>query len=146
ARLHLVNKATIIVVPWLIMAFIFSVNYLIWWILAASLSADDMADATEGMRFSGASSFIFVYMLVVAVQAINLTFPFAQGYSVTRRDFYLGSALTFVGLSAVYALVMSVLGALERATGGWGLGGSMFSALYFGDGGWLENLYVVFLL
>ena len=146
ARLHLVNKATIIIVPWAIMAFIFLVNYLIWWILAASLSPADMADARDGLQFSGASFYIFVYMLVVAVQAINLTFPFAQGYSVTRRDFYLGSALTFVGLSAVYALVITVLGALERLTDGWGLGGRMFAPAYFGDGNALEAFYLTFMI
>lgn len=146
ARLHLVNKATIIVVPWAIMAFIFLVNYLIWWILTASLSPADMADARDGLQFSGASFYIFVYMLVVAVQAINLTFPFAQGYSVTRRDFYLGSALTFVGLSALYALVITALGALERLTDGWGLGGRMFAPTYFGDGNLLEAFYLTFMI
>jgi len=146
ARLHLVNKTTIVIVPWAIMAFIFAVNYLIWWILAASLSPADMADAREGLQFSGASFYIFVYMLVVAVQAINLTFPFAQGYSVTRRDFYLGSVLTFVGLSAVYALVITILGTLERLTDGWGLGGTMFATTYFGDGNPLEAFYLTFMI
>lgn len=146
AKLHLVNKSTIIIVPWAIMAFIFLVNYLIWWILTASLSPADMADVREGLQFSGASSFIFVYMLVVAVQAINLTFPFAQGYSVTRRDFYLGSALTFVGLSALYALVITILGVLERLTDGWGLGGRMFAPTYFGEGNPLEAFYLTFMI
>lgn len=143
ARLHLVNKMTTIYVPWLIMAFIFLVNYTIWWLLAANLDPADMADARDGIQFSGASAYIFVYMLVVAVQAINLTFPFAQGYSVTRRDFYLGSVLTFVGLSIVYSIVMTILGVIERATNGWGLGGSMFATIYFGGGdNLLETFYI----
>lgn len=145
-RLHLVNKMTTVYVPWMIMAFIFLVNYTIWWILAASLGSADLADARDGIQFSGASGYIFVYMLIVAVQAINLTFPFAQGYSVTRRDFYLGSALTFVGLSAMYAIVITVLGVIERATNGWGLGGTMFSPVYFGGGeNPLQSFYVTFL-
>jgi hypothetical protein len=145
-RLHLVNKMTTIYVPWMIMAFIFLVNYTIWWLIFANLDPADLADARDGIQFSGASGYIFVYMLVVAVQAINLTFPFAQGYSVTRRDFYLGSALTFVGLSALYGLAITVLGAIERATHGWGLGGSMFAPVYFGSGeNLLESFYVTFL-
>jgi hypothetical protein len=145
-RLHLVNRATIIYVPWLIMAFIFLVNYTIWWLFAANLGPGDLADARDGLQFSGASGYIFVYMLVVAVQAINLTFPFDQGYSVTRRDFYLGSAVTFIGLAAVFALAMTVLGAIERATNGWGLGGSMFAPVYFGGGqSPLETFAVTFL-
>jgi hypothetical protein len=146
-RLHLVNKMTTIYVPWMIMAFIFLVNYAIWWILLANLDPADMADASEGIQFSGASAYIFVYMLVVAVQAINLTFPFAQGYSVTRRDFYLGSALTFMILSAGYSIVMTLLGLIECATNGWGIGGSMFATVYFGSGdNVLESFYITFLL
>ncbi len=145
-RLHVVNRMALFGVPLMILGFIFAVNFVIWWTLKSSLSTSDFADASEGMQYSGASTFIFVYMMVVAVQAINLTFPFAQGYSVTRRDFYLGSVLTFVMLSAAWALLISVLGEIEQATGGWYVGGSMFNAIYFGDGGFLQRLYITFLL
>lgn len=38
-------------------------------------------------------------MMVVAVQAVNISFGLALGYGTTRRDFSLGTALTFIGLS-----------------------------------------------
>jgi len=145
ARLHLTQKGTLLVLPWLILGFIFLVNLLIWWILASALPPADRFDAEEGMQFSGASMFIFVYMLVVAVQAINATFPFALGYGVTRRDFYLGSSLTFVLLSLYYALGMTLLAELERATGGWGLGGAMFDVVFFDAGTPLQR-FALFLL
>lgn len=144
-RLHFVNPSTVVVVPWLIMLFIFLVNYAIWWLIFANTpNASDRADATEGLNWSGASFYIFVYLMVVAVQAINFTFPFAQGYGVTRRDFYLGTSLAFVTLSAGYAVALTVLSFIEEATGGWGLGGHMFTAVYFGTGPWYIRLLTFF--
>ena len=98
----------------------------------------------EGFQYSGATFYIFVYMLVVAVQIISITFPFALGYGVTRRDFYLGSALTFVMLAAAYSVALTVLSMIEDATGGWGLGGKMFTATYFGENP-AERLLIFFL-
>jgi len=130
-RLHLTNKFPMMVLPLLILGFIFLVNLTIWWLIFSAIGADDAADASQGMQFSGASTFIFVYMMVVAVQSVNLTFPFALGYSVTRRDFYLGSSLMFVLLSGYYAAIMTVMATIERATDGWGFGGAMFDVIYF---------------
>ncbi len=144
-RLHLTNKFPMLVLPLLILGFIFLVNYLIWWIIASVTDGAAAADATEGMQFSGASSFIFVYMMVVAVQSVNLTFPFALGYSVTRRDFYLGTSLMFVLLSVYYAAIMTILAALERATNGWGFGGAMFDVIYFSADN-LAQQFALFLL
>jgi hypothetical protein len=136
-RLHFVNVSTTIVVPWLIMGIIFIVNYAIWWIIARTVTAPgDLADAQEGLSYSGASFYIFVYMMVVAVQAINFTFAFAQGYSVTRRDFYLGTSLAFVALAVMYAAGMTLLSYIEEVTGGWGLDGRMFTSIYYGNGEW----------
>jgi hypothetical protein len=144
-RLHLTNKFPMMVMPLLILGFIFLVNYLIWWLIASVTDEEGAANAAQGMQFSGASTFIFVYMLVVAVQAVNLTFPFALGYSVTRRDFYLGSSLMFILLSVYYAAIMAIMAVIERATGGWGFGGGMFDVVYFGAENPLQQ-FVLFLL
>ncbi|MEX1079302.1 MAG: ABC transporter permease [Homoserinimonas sp.] len=141
-RLHLTNKFPIMVLPLLILGFIFLVNLMIWWLVFSAVGPADTADASQGMQFSGASTFIFVYMLVVAVQAVNLTFPFALGYSVTRRDFYLGTSVTFVLLSIYYAAVMTIMASIERATDGWGFGGGMFDVIYFRT----ENMLLQFVL
>jgi hypothetical protein len=146
-RLHFVNYPIVIVLPWLIMAFIFLVNWLIWWMVTRSLtSASDLADAREGFGWSGATFFIFVYMMVVAVQAVNLTFPFALGYGVTRRDFYLGSCAAFLALALGFAAVLTVLSYIEQATDGWGVGGRMFTSNYFASDVWYERLGVFFLV
>lgn len=145
ARLHLANAFPILVLPLLILGFIFLVNLAIWWLVFTAVDAAGAADASQGMQFSGATMFIFVYMMVVAVQAVNLTFRFALGYSVTRRDFYLGSCLVFILLSVYYAAIMTVMAVLERATGGWGFGGAMFDVIYFRTGNVLLQ-FVLFLL
>lgn len=145
-RLNLVNKWSTIWVPVMIMAFIWLINYLIWWIIWAATAPADRAHAFEGTQWSGGASYIFVYMLVIGIQVISMTFPFALGYSVTRRDFYLGAALTFLLLAAGYALGFTVLSAIEEATGGWGLGGHLFTSIYFGDGGFFSRLFIVFVV
>lgn len=144
-RLHLVNKNQVIVVPWIIMGFIFVVTLLIGWILRASLSPRDLADAGSGMQYSGALGYFLVYMLVIAIMAISQTFPFAQNYSVTRRDFYLGTVVAFIGLSAANSLTVTILGWLEDITHGWGLNSALFSPSYLSSN-LLERFYVAFVL
>lgn len=137
------NPMTTIGTPWMILGFIFVVNLLLWIIIAASTSGKDTADAREGLSYSGSSFYIFIYMMVVAIQAFSITFRFALGLGATRRDYWLGSAVTFVILAAMFAVGITILGSIEQATDGWGLGGRMFSAVYFGDQ-WWQRLLVFF--
>jgi hypothetical protein len=132
-RLHLVNKTTIFGIPLLVLTIIFGASLVIWWVIAVGAAQQGVVTPEDrNVYIGGASFYLVVYMLVVAVQSVNLTFPFAQGYSVTRRDFYLGSVLAFTGLSLVYSVLMAVLGWLEDATKGWGLRGQMFSIRFLG--------------
>ncbi len=61
-KLNLANPWTAIGFPWIILGIIFVVNYAIWQIIARATSGEDRIDATEGLSYSGASLFIFVYM------------------------------------------------------------------------------------
>jgi hypothetical protein len=113
---------------------IIALTVMVWALVLANIADPaDQAKAREGFGYSGSSGFIFVYMIVVAVQSINTMFPFAQGYGVTRRNFALGTAAYFVILSAFYGIGLTVLSVIEDATNGWGVGGSLFSVGYFGD-------------
>ena len=146
-RLQFVNPVTVLITPLLILLAIFAMNLAIWFLIMANLDASaDRAEVAEGFQWSGASTFIFFYMMVVAVQAINATFSFALGLSVTRRDYYLGTALGFIALSALISTILAIFAAIEEATGGWGLGGRMFTAIYFGDGTWYERYFIFFAL
>ncbi|GGC96918.1 hypothetical protein GCM10011512_24940 [Tersicoccus solisilvae] len=143
-RLHFANPMTVVVIPAIVLGGIFLVNLAIWWIILRSVPAEAQADAREGLQWSGATFYLFVYMLIVAVQAMNATFAFAQGFGATRRDYYLGTSLVFVVLSLGWSVAFTVMGLLETATGGWGLGGRMFTAIYFTENP-LSRLLIVFL-
>ncbi len=145
AKLHLVDKGQIIVVPWLVMAFIFALMIAITGIVRMSLAPGELTDVADGFQFSGGTSFLFIYMMVIAVMAINRTFPLAQGYSVTRRDFYLGSSLAFLGLSAGYAAASTLLGWIEQITQGWGMNVTLFAPVHFPADA-QQRLYLFFLL
>jgi hypothetical protein len=136
ARLHFVNRRSMFGVPALILGVILLLNAAIWYSVLAATPPADVAHAEKGFGYTGAVFYIFVYMLVVAVQAMNRTFPFALGYGVTRRNFYLGSALAFVIMSIIYAAGLTVLSIIELATNGWGVGGHMFNPDYFTNSSW----------
>lgn len=148
-RLHLANPFTILGTPVIVLGLIFAANWMIWWIIRTAAPSDpkSVADVSAGFQYSGATLWIFVYMMVVAIMAMNLTFSFALGFSSTRRDFLLGTGLTFVVLAALYAGAYVLLAGIETWTGGWGLGGAMFNSIYFGvDSPWWLRLFHVFAL
>lgn len=132
-RLHLANPWTTLYWPWMIMALIFLGNWVIAWVLQRTLPAEAAEGAARSMSFNGGVAFIFIYMMVVAIQAISISFPFALGYGATRRDFYLGSALTLVLLGLGYSIAMALLSLLEEATGGWGVGLRLLGSPMFGE-------------
>lgn len=144
-RLHLANPGTLLYTPLAILAAIFAGSLLIW-LLVLRMIGVDAAGGDSGVQITGGTTFIFIYMLVAAIQATNVTFSLALGYGSTRRDYYLGSALTFVGLSAAWTAVYSVMAALEQATNGWGLGGYMFRVAAFDDASWLAQTAATFIL
>ncbi|QYH36598.1 ABC transporter permease [Salinibacterium sp. M195] len=145
AKLHFANPWTTLGLPWIILGVIFAGSLTIWWLIYSALSPEQRVGALQGTEFGGSSFFIFIYMMVVAIQAISITFPFALGYGVTRRDYYLGSALAFVVLAVIYTTGLAILAAIEKATNGWGMGGTMFAPIYFG-GSVPERTFVQFVL
>ncbi len=136
-RLHLVNRWTYVVLPWVILGSAFALTLAIWMILRS------VGVAGAGLT-SGAASSIIIYLMVAAIMSINLSFPFALGFSVTRREFYVGTALTFTLIAAGNAVALSMLAALEQASNGWWLGGQLFTAAWGGGGSPLEHFFVYF--
>lgn len=116
-RLQLVNRQTFVFLPLLILFAAFA----IYGIIIFSVSGP----VTEPM-YSGGTQAPLWYFAVVGVQALNLTFPFSQALSVTRREFLDGTLLTAAGTSLALAVTYMIGGAIERATDGWGFGGYFF--------------------
>jgi hypothetical protein len=143
-RLHKTNPYTLLILPWIILGGILAVNVAIWVIVNIAAGPKGMHSAEQGLQYSGAGFWPFVYFMVGAVQAISITFSLALGYGMTRRDYYLGTAGFFVLLAALFAVGMTVLGAIEQATNGWFLSGHMFTAIYFGANWWTRLLVFFF--
>jgi hypothetical protein len=144
-KLHFVNRFQIVYLPLIVLGAIFLINLAIWWIIVESTGGNNSANRTPThLGYSGAVSYIYVYGIVIAVQAISRTFPFSLGFGVTRRDFYLGSTLAFVVLSFGFAIVLTIMSVIEIATNGWGLGGRMFAPLFFTNSFWLLRFVMYF--
>jgi hypothetical protein len=143
-KLQYTNRWNMLALPWIVLGVIFVLSFAIWLVIFTSSGGSEKA--VSGTQYSGGTSYIFIYMMVVAIQAINLTFPFALGYSVTRRDYYLGTALTWVIQSAMFTAGFVILSYIEQWTNGWGVGGHLFSVVYFGNGPLWERLFTVFAL
>lgn len=136
ARMQLINKWTYLGVP----AVIIVASFLLSWAIWALIPNDG-----DSQLYSGAGQAVMWYFLVLGIQSLTLTFPFSQAMSVSRRNFYAGT----VGLFALVALAVSavyvVLGFVEDATNGWGVGGAMFSIPWVSDGPWIEPLVFYFI-
>jgi hypothetical protein len=138
ARLHFTNKWQTIGVPSLAMGVIFLANLVIWWLVRTAQQPGDQTNS----YYNGASFYLFVYMLVVAIQAMSRTFPFALGFSVTRRDYYLGTLLAFVIYSIGYGAALTLLSYIEELTQGWGVGLTVFQTVLFDSGSLWLRLFI----
>lgn len=134
-RLLFANPWTAVYTPLLILTFIWLMNIAIWALLRATVDVGSDADST----INGGALFLFVYMLVVAVQSVNQTFSLALGYGMTRRDFFLGSAVFYIILSVGYSAMLATLGLIESATNGWGIRLNFFSTSVIGLDGWWQG-------
>lgn len=143
-RLQFTNRWNMFALPWIVLGAIFLLDIGIWVVINASAGKDLSASGSN--YGAGATWYIYFYMLVVAIQALNLTFPFALGYSVTRRDYYLGTCLAFVIQSAMFTVGIVLLSYIEQWTNGWGWRIHLFHISYFGNGTLWERLLMVFAL
>jgi hypothetical protein len=78
----------------------------------------------------------FIYFAILGSQAIGRSLPFGLTLGASRRSFYLGTALLGMALALVSGLALTVLQAIERATGGWGLSMHFFRVPYLLNGPW----------
>lgn len=111
ARLHLIHPLVILGIPWLVVGISFAINAAVWHLTPAG--EDDGG-------FTGGILALYITVLVVYVQAVTQLLPFSMGISLSRRTFYLGTALVAVAQALVYGVAIALLVALENATNGWG--------------------------
>jgi hypothetical protein len=96
---------------------------------------------------SGGAGDIYIFYVVIGVLSINDTFAFALGFNVRRRDYFLGTLLLAIALSAATALALVSLGFLEsHAVNDWGVGMHFFALPYLSSGSFLQQCWVDFSL
>ncbi len=115
ARLHVVHPLVIFGVPWAIAMISFAINWAVW-----SLADIRQYEGDEG--FTGGVLALYITVGVVFVQAVTQLLPFAMGVSLSRRAFWLGTALVAVLSALGYGIALVLLGVVETATDGWGVG------------------------
>ncbi|MGH3266437.1 MAG: hypothetical protein ACRDNS_31090 [Trebonia sp.] len=139
ARYHLVRPYLYLVVTWGIVAFSFAMS-----IAGTAMSPDRhvaVATATgvamvAKVKYTGALSSFFIFFFVLGVQSIGRSLPFGLALGVSRRSFYLGTALLAAALACADGILLAALQAIERATGGWGVNMGFFRVPYLLDGPW----------
>jgi hypothetical protein len=134
ARYQLADRITYLIQPWGVLAFAFGVNV----VLAA-------LDTHEVVRTWGLAS-IFGYVLVAGTVSTARWLPFGLMLGASRRQFFQGTALLAVALSAVYSLILTLLQVAERASGGWGLRLHFFRVDRVLAGPWYQTWLTSFVL
>jgi hypothetical protein len=127
ARYHLVQRLNYLVLPWAILAFVFIIDLIV-------LRATPAGHSSH--RYVGGLASVFILLFVLGVQSVARSLPFALALGMSRRSFYLGTALLAVALAAILGVLVTVGQALERASGGWGMNMGFFRVDYILDGSW----------
>ncbi|ANJ28296.1 hypothetical protein [Agromyces aureus] len=143
-RLQTVNPSIFFGIPWMILGGAWAITVVLALIITSSGAPADKV--LEGFRYSWAVLSPQWYLVAVGVQAIAFTFSFALGFGATRRDYWLGTSVTFVLVAIEMAAAIATLVQLEKLTNGWWVGAGMFDALWYGQSTWLADFYTSFAL
>jgi hypothetical protein len=127
ARYHLAQRLNYLVLPWAILAFAFVVDVVI---LAVTPAGHDAHRYVYGLGS------IAIVVFILGAQSVAQSLPFGLALGLSRRTYFLGTALLAVALAAVVGALTTVGQALERATGGWGLAMGFFRVPYILNGPW----------
>ncbi|HEY3977932.1 MAG TPA: hypothetical protein VGM79_11725 [Streptosporangiaceae bacterium] len=125
-RYHLIDRVSYLALPWCILALAFVADIAI--LLAAATSATPHP--------VGGVASIFVFVFAAGLLSATRTMPFGLALGVSRRSYYLGTVLLAVILAAADGLALTVLQAVERSTGGWGINMHFFQVPYILSGPW----------
>ena len=139
ARYHLVQPYQYVGVAWMFLTFIFAANVIIFGLIPVNyhtmLTANGLVSVVNA-RYTGALSSFFIIFFAVGVQSIGRSLPFGLALGVSRRSYYMGTALLAVVVACADGLALTALQAIERATGGWGVHMNFFRVAYLLNGPW----------
>ena len=138
ARMQLINKATFIGIPLMILISAFLFTVAIWWLVRRS--------GGDGVLYGGGAQAPMWYFLARGIQALTMTFPFSMAMSISRRTFYLGTLMLFSVCALVLSVFYYLMGLVETATGGWGLDGRFFALQWIADNNGFIQIMFYFVL
>lgn len=130
-RLLVANPWISVLVPVGILSFIFALNYVLFRILSSRA-----AEGGEWSATTGGISFVYIYVLILAVTSVNQSFPLALGLGATRREFSVGTGIYFGAAGILIAAVIATAAEIEIATDGWGIPFQFFSLAGVGVDSW----------
>jgi hypothetical protein len=133
ARYHLIRPAIYLGMPWAIMAFSFAVNLAIFGVFP---DRSQVPVQNAAYHATGGVAAIYVFFFIMGVFGTGQSLPFGLALGVSRRSYYTGTALLAVTLAAADGLALTLLQAIERATGNWGETMHFFQLPYILDGPW----------
>jgi hypothetical protein len=114
-RLNAAHALVIFGVPWMVVGISFAINWAIWQLA-------DIPAQTGSDGFTGGVLALYITVMIVFVQTVTQLLPFAMGISLSRRTFFLGTALMGLLQALGYGIALTVLTRIENATNGWGVG------------------------
>jgi hypothetical protein len=136
ARYHLVDRVTYLALPWAVMGFSFLVN----------LAIAALAPAGPSGYYTGGLLTIYIFLLICGSLSMTRELPFGLMLGVSRRRYYLGTALLVLALGVGNGLALAVLQVIERASGGWGLSMHFFRVPWIMNGPWYQTWLTSFVL
>ncbi|MFC5007240.1 hypothetical protein ACFPIJ_56715 [Dactylosporangium cerinum] len=111
-RLQAAGRRDGLLWPLVVLGIAFAVNLLVF---------GSMGDEIGDRPVTGGLASVYITGLAFGAVAVAQQFPFALGMSVTRREFATALGLFTLAQTAIYAVLLVVLQAVENATDGWGL-------------------------
>lgn len=139
-RMQFIDRQWLVYTPYIILAVAFLITLAIFFI--ARIAGAPLEDMDKGLGYSWAIIAPMWYMPTAAIMAINPTIHIAFAYSVTRRDFYVGTIVAFITAAIVQGLSITLLVGIERVTGGYGFGLRFADANIYLDES-LLNIFVI---
>jgi hypothetical protein len=130
ARYHLVQRFNFLVLPPAVLVFVFFVDMVILALTPVGHSHN---------RYVGGLGCILVILFLLGLQSVSRSLPFGLTLGLSRRSYFIGTALLAGIVGVAYGLVLTGLQAIERATGGWGMTMGFFRVPYLLQGPWYQT-------
>lgn len=136
-KMHTKDKRMWFIAPWLFQLAAFLISWL-----------DGLLFVRFGNGFSsGGAGDIYIFYFVVGIFSVNDTFPFALGFGVRRKDYFLGTLLLITVLFATTALALASLAFIEsHVVNYWGVSLHFFAPPYLSAGSFPQQWWVDFSL